>query len=88
VREAVLAVVGGCVGLLVVDIAVMAGVVGQMVVGFSAVIVSVMVVGNTVMVLAERAMEADVQRRHELEPTQPQKAGKDWGPPERTLFER
>ena len=59
-----------------------------MVVGFSAMMVSAIVAGNTVLVRAERVMEADVQRRHELESAQPQKAGKDWGPPERTLFER
>jgi hypothetical protein len=66
--EAVLAVLRGPLGVLVLDVAVVVRLVFGVVVVTLAMVVMMMVLAYPMVVLAERVMEAHVHRRHELEP--------------------
>lgn len=78
---------GGCIRLLVLDVPVLVHRVNGMLMSCGAVMMRV-VAADPVMVLAERAMQAHVQSRHELESAEPEQAGHDSQPTKGTLFER
>lgn len=89
VCQAVLAVICGPVGMLALELAmVVVRPVFDMVMGLGAILVMVAVLGDTVLVLAEDAMQAHVQRRHELEPTQPEEASEQGRPLKSWLLRR